>query len=168
MLKVAELALDAAVAAVVTARAAGGTEIADDVGDVAAKAGTDIAAPTASTPAPTVTSRTAPARDARFRMRPRRTGLPWRWLVAALSLFSCTVALFLLSVSAKLLTIQIPIRREYRDRFTGLAGQIKAAALTPRQTSPTAQFRDIERAVPVTTLTPGYRPGAEPPRLTGP
>jgi hypothetical protein len=108
MLKVAELALDAAAAAVVTGRAAGGTataaggtEIAaggtataDGVGDVAAKAGTDIAAPAASAPAPTVTSRNTVARDARFRIRPRRPGLPRLWLVAALSLFTCTIASF--------------------------------------------------------------------------
>jgi hypothetical protein len=59
------------------------------------------------------------------------------------------------------LIFQIPIRREYRDRFTWLAGQINAAALTPGQTGPAVQFRDIECAVPVTTFTSGYRPGAE-------
>jgi hypothetical protein len=75
--------------------------------------------------------------------------------------FPAQLLLFLLSVSAKLLTVQIPARREYRDRFTWLAGQIKAAALTPGQTAPAVQFRDIECAIPVTTFTSGHRRGAE-------
>jgi hypothetical protein len=82
--------------------------------------------------------------------------------------FPAQLLLFLLYVSAKLLTFQIPVRREYRDRFTWRAGRIKAAARTPGQTSPAVQFRDIEGAVAVTTFTSGYRPGAERPRLTRP
>jgi hypothetical protein len=74
----------------------------------------------------------------------------------------------LLCVSAKLLTFQVPVRREYRDRFTWLAGRIEAAARTPGQTSPAAQFRDIECAVAVTTFTSGCCPGVERPRLTRP